>query len=500
MKKIGQSGIFRAFSSVTVLIFLSKIMGFIKQMLVAGTFGATIETDIVNLSEGFIGNIQYVLVQVLLTSFTAAYINMREQGESEAKHFAMDTIKAFSLVAAALAAAIILGAPVVARVLAPSYSPEHSARLAGYLRLLAPALILFVWMAVFHALLNANRRFIPGELTSLNQSVILIVLLLLLRDVMGVQVLLLAFALYHVWNTLYLGISSRRYWGRAPGNPFQNQTVRKLFKSVGSLLLGYSMVYINQQVDNILASGLPAGTVTAMGYAAVLSNLVGTFITSFTSILFTYITTRISREEHEGAASLTVRSASILVLAFLPISILTILCAEDIVSVVYGRGAFGGDGILIAGQALIGYAFMFVPLVLRELFSRFQYGYQDFRRPMVNSAVSIALNIVLSVALCPHLGVFGITLATSVSVLLCGFLNLTSARRHNAALSFRTLIKLLPWALFGGVLCVLAAIWTLRTFSGMHPLLRFLLTVLCGGGAYLIPVSPLLWRLLRKRF
>lgn len=235
-----------------------------------------------------------------------------------------------------------------------------------------------------------------------------------------------------------------------------------------------------------------------MSYAGGLSNLVGTFVTAFCSMLFSYIATQISKGDEEGAARLAVRSASLLILACLPASILTVLCAEDIVTVVYARGAFGWESVRHTAAALRGYGFMFVPLVLRDLFSHFQYGYKDTRRPMVNSAVSIALNIVLSIALCPWLGVFGITLATSVSVLLCGLSNLRSARRHNARLGLSWLLRLLPAAL-GGVLCAMAALWANRTFCGLHPLLRLLLAALCGGGAYFIPVLPLLWQLLRNK-
>ena len=493
-----QSRLVRTFSSITGVILLSKLLGFVKQMAMASAFGATIDTDIINLAEGFIGNIQYVLVQVLLTSFTSTYIHIQKAGELRAKRFAMDTVRAFSLIAVALAAAVMVFAPFIARIIAPSYSLEVSGQLAGYLRLFAPVLILFVWIAVSHALLNANRRFIPGELTGLNQSVILIILLLFLRDSLGVRVLALAFILYNIWNTLYLGSLSRKYWGRSSGNPFRNKSVQTLLRMAGPLLLGYSMVYINQQVDKILSSGLDTGTVTAMGYAAVLSNLVGTFITSFCSILFTYITIHISRGDHQDAATLTIRAASILILAFLPISILTVLCAEDIVSVVYGRGAFDASNVRVAAQALVGYAFMFVPLVIRELFGRFQYGYQDSRRPMVNSTIGIVCNIVLSIALCPRFGVLGITFATSVSVCVCGILNAISARRHNRDLHFALLTRQIPFLMAGGVVCALIAVWGNHFFEVHSSLVRFLLVTLCAGGGYLLTISPLLVRLLRE--
>lgn len=487
--------VFRVFFSATGVLLLSKALGFVKQMATASAFGADAETDLINLATGFIGNSQYLLVQALLTAFLPVYIHI--QDKREAGRFASDTLKTVTVIASGAVGAILLAAPLAARLIAPSYGPEASRQLAMWLRLLSPVLLLFLWIAVFQSLLDAQKRFLPGQLEGLNQSVILLLLLPFLAPRLGPKTLAVGLAVYTAWNTVFLGALGWKYRSPSRGNPVQNPAVRELLRMMAPMLLGQSLVYVNQLVDKSLASGLVAGTVTAMSYAAVLSNLVGTFVTTFCSMLFSYITTQISQGGEDGAARLAVRSASLLVLAFLPVSILTVLCAEDIVTAAYARGAFGPESVRHTAAALRGYGFMFVPLVLRDLFSRFQYGYKDTRRPMVNSAVSIVLNIILSVALCPRLGVFGITLASSVSVLLCGLLNLMSARRHNARLGLSWLPRLLPAAL-GGVLCALAALWANRAFCGLHPLPRFILSALCGGGVYLVPVLLLLWQLLRK--
>ena len=101
MKK---KNIVSAIFSVTGVIFLAKLLGFVKQMVVSSAFGATLETDLINLSQEFIGNIQYILVQVLLTSVIPIYIYLSQEGEGKAKRFVADTIKVFTLIAGGLAA------------------------------------------------------------------------------------------------------------------------------------------------------------------------------------------------------------------------------------------------------------------------------------------------------------------------------------------------------------------------------------------------------------
>lgn len=493
-RSLKRNKIIHTLFSVTGLIILGKLLGFIKQMFVAARFGTTAETDVFSLAEGLIANTQYLLVQVLLTSFTAVYIHTREKNEAEAKRFAMDTLQVFSLIAALLAAVIAALSGPIARLIAPSYSAELSGQVAGYIRAFAPLLILFVWIAIFHALLNSNERFIPGEFTSVNQSVITVLLVLLLSSVFGVKTLALALAAYTVFNALFLGLLARKYVGHSRGKPFQNENVRGLIRMAGPLLLGYSVIYINQQVDKILVSGLEAGTVTAMGYAAVLSNLVSTFIVTFCSILFTYVTTAIAGGDHKKAALLSNHTALILMIVFLPISVLSIVEAEDIVYIVFGRGAFDARSVEAAAAALCGYSFTFVPLVVKEVYSRILYGYKDSKSPMISSSVSIAVNIALSIALCPRFGVFGVTLASSISVAVCAVLNVAAAGKRSPAMGSLMLLPKLPVLAVGTLVCCFAARWSMSQFASLSVLPRFILASLCGCCAYFVVTGPMIYK------
>lgn len=494
-----RKGILGTICSITGVILIAKLLGFIKQMVVASSFGTTIETDLINLSQSFIGNIQYVIVQVLVTAFISVYIHIGETSSEEAKSFSSDTIKAFTIIAGASTALVLIAAPGITKIIAPTYSSEQSQILSSYLRIYSPVLIPFTWTAIFQALLNANKRFIPGEIINLNQSILLIFVVLTFRSKLGVDTLVWGFFAYAIWNTCYLGFLVRKYWRYYPGNPFANPSVRHLMKMCAPLLVGYSMVYINQMVDKILVSGLEAGAVTALNYGAVLSNLVTTFIISFGSILFSYVTSQIAKGEHRAAAEQVNWSAELLILVFLPISILTIICAQDVVTIAFKRGAFDADSVRIAADALAGYGFSFVPIVLREVYSRVHYGYQNSRQPMINSTIGVVANIILSIALYSKYGVLGIAFASSVSVCISGFLNAITARKHNPYLSYKRILRHIPLMCVAGILCVVIANFGNQVWAGYSPMLRFILVTVCAGGVYFLTVSPLIYRLIRKK-
>lgn len=493
-----QNRIVKLLFSITGLIILSKLLGFFKQILTASVFGATLETDLINLSQDFTGNIQYLLVQTLLTAMVTIYIHSRENGEEESKRFAFDVLKVFTLVAAGVVLLVVLLSPVISRLLAPSYDAEISARLSFFLRLFSPTLILFVWAAIFNALLHANKRFVPGEMLSIHQSLWVIVLVLLLHKQMGIQVLALAFFVYAIWNAGYTAILSRPYWSASRGNAFGNPLIRRLLKLMAPLLLGYSLIYVNQIVDKMLVSGLTSGTVTSLSYASVLSNLVCTFITTFASIFFTYVTTNISEGKKAEASALTSQATILMLAVFLPISVLTVVCAQDIVQVVFGRGAFGAESVRICARALQGYGLMFPAYALKEVFSRYLYAYQDSRRPMVNSSISIVSNIVLSIIFCKYFGVIGVTVATSVSVVVCAALNILSAHRKHEELTFRPIAQFAPYLALGTLLCTAAAIVGCQLLYSCGSFARFAIVCIAGFAVFLIPTAPVLFPYVRS--
>ena len=79
-----QSRLLKNILSVSGVLILVKALGVFKQMVIAGIFGANAETDLINLSYGFIGDIQYLLVQVMLTAVVSVYIHVKEETQNEA--------------------------------------------------------------------------------------------------------------------------------------------------------------------------------------------------------------------------------------------------------------------------------------------------------------------------------------------------------------------------------------------------------------------------------
>ena len=107
----------------------------------------------------------------------------------------------------------------------------------------------------------------------------------------------------------------------------------------------------------------------------------------------------------------------------------------------------------------------------------------------------------LSVALCPRYGVLGVTFATSMSVVVCGVLNICSARKLSTALSFRPYLRSLPFLALCGTACGVIARFSATHLAAQNALFRFVLSAFIGIAVYAVCASPLilrLWRHLRQ--
>lgn len=497
--RTARRGVSSVIFSVTGVIIIAKLLGFVKQMVASGAFGATIDTDIINIAQTVIGDIEYVLAHVFMTSFISVYLNAENKDGDGGARFARNATRAFCLLALGAAVVLLAAAYPLARILAPSYDSTNTARLAAYLRIYAPLVILFAFTAVNQGLLNANKRFVAVEARSIPQSVIMIAVIVIAGAHLGADALVVGFLIYTLINTVWFRCLAHKYVtaDRAPRRGigeitgFCDPLVRRLLAMCAPLLVGYSAYYINQQINKSLASGLGEGSVTELSYGAVLFNLVTAFIASFASIMFSYVTSAVARGDDQNAARLANRTAALLCAAFLPVTIICYSLSPEISRIAFGRGEFSEKNVAATAAALAGYSFSFLPLVLQEVYGRVQYGYGDTRRPMINSVVSIVCNVVLSVLFSGRFGIAGITFAGSIATLVYGVLNFVTSRRHNRALSLRPLAAASPFMALGGGACWFVIGKVLSALAEKNVIIRFFAAAAGGAAAYAIIMLPL---------
>ena len=130
----------KAILSSAVLLFVlslvNKGLGFIKSMTIASVFGATIQTDAYYVAEGLMQNALIPISEAVAVSFLPIYITIKEKNKEEAHKFTSRTITDIFLLALVLSGILYVVAPMLLKLMLPSYTADQVAMSVYYFRIL----------------------------------------------------------------------------------------------------------------------------------------------------------------------------------------------------------------------------------------------------------------------------------------------------------------------------------------------------------------------------
>lgn len=445
-----KNNIAKSAALITLMMLAFKILGFVKQAVIAYVFGATVETDIYFIAWGFITGVSEAIVKALLVSLVAIYTSIRiRKGQEIACKLINALLEILFPVFMLLVTILYFCAPLFSRVLAPTYDGESLKTLAFFIQILSPILLFGCFELVFGAIEDSFKEFMIPRLQSLIYSLCVIFACFALSSRFGIYALVFAQFASSIVFIIMLLFAIKKHHHFFIVNPWQLPEVKEVLFTAIPLFIGNSALQINQIVDKSITSGLGAGTASALSYCHTLEQFVtNIMIVNIGNVMFANFAEFVAKEEYDNVKSVLYRAIDTLVIILGYISIIVFFCAEDIVSIVYYRGSFSYEAVRLTAIALIGYSVSFISVAIRDLSVKSLYAFKDTRRPMNASIISICSNIVLSILLSKYIGILGIALATSISAIIGAIINGISLKKHLLGYRYSkhiiTLIKCIP--------------------------------------------------------
>ncbi len=187
------------------------------------------------------------------------------------------------------------------------------------------------------------------------------------------------------------------------------------------VLAGLGVVQLNLFVTQNLSSGLGAGAISALNLAQKIMNLpMGIFAVSIATALFPTLTTLTARGEIDMFKRTTSLGVRAIFLVTIPASLGLIALGEPLIRLLFEQGKFTAGAVTATNQALFYYSLGLFAYSAIQVLNRSFYALKDTLTPVIAAAVTIGLNIFLSLQLVQPMGHQGLALAYS----LAGFLNL----------------------------------------------------------------------------
>jgi putative peptidoglycan lipid II flippase len=141
----------------------------------------------------------------------------------------------------------------------------------------------------------------------------------------------------------------------------------------------------------------------------------------------------------EGLKQTLKDAISIVSLLIIPATIGAMAFSNEIVNLLFGRGAFTVEAIKMTGDALFYYSVGMIAYGLRDILSRAFYSLKDTKTPVITATIAVILNIVLNLILSRYIGIGGLALATSISSIVATVSLFFILRRRIGALGIKGL-------------------------------------------------------------
>lgn len=397
----------------------------VRDQVMAFFFGANFLNDAFNVAYTIPNLLRRLFGEgALSTAFVPIYNEMGTKTTKEKQfEFALNVLSILTLFLAVLVALGIAFAPLIIKLIYPGLAPETAFFAVKLTRIIFPYLFFIGLSSTMIAILNSHDYFFMTGLSSalLNLGMILTVVLpwwiLKLRAEeliiwAGWGVFLGGF-LQTVINLPYLRKIGYRW---ALVIKFSGESLTLLWKRFIPSMIGIGIREINLIADGIMASFLPIGSITALGYGNRLMQLpLGIFaISAGTAVLPLYSRCVVQENYEELSESLRFSSITLGYL-ILPITTLILALGGDFVRILFFQGEFGSKAALMTTQALFFYSIGLIFYSLNQTMTPIFYANKDTKTPVRIAAFIVLLNITLNYILMQFMGHRGLAFSTSIT-------------------------------------------------------------------------------------
>ncbi len=402
---------------------VSRILGFIRDLITAFTLGAGLFADAFFVAFRIPNLLRSLFAEGSLTlAFIPAFSRVRaEEGEERAREMARAVLAWLVSILAGITLLAMVFAPQLTALIAPGFerNPELLATTASLLRICFPYIIFISGVGLCMGILNALDHFFAPAMAPCILNIGFITFALI-----GWRLNLnVAYCL--AWGVLASGLGQWLFqqpylarmgfsW-RGPWRWFDPAVLR-----MGRLMLpsvfGSAVYQVNLLLGTLLASFLPTGSISYLYYADRLVQVpVGVFGLAVSTAALPSLSRLCAEGKIDEFMSVIRSSLRLSLTISLPAMAGLIALSTPLITLLFGRGAFGPGAIQSTSAALMAYGLGLPAIALvRPLVGAF-YALEDTRTPVFVATLCVAVNILLGWALMHTLAHVGLALAVSVA-------------------------------------------------------------------------------------
>jgi putative peptidoglycan lipid II flippase len=407
----------------------SRVLGLIRDQVLAFLFGAGDHMDAYNIAFRIPNLVRDLFAEgamsaAFVPTFTRTLTN---EGRERAWRLGSLVVNALLLATGLIVAAGMVFAEPITTAFAGAYAevPGKLELTTSLTRIMFPFLALVAVATALMGMLNSLHRFFVPAISPAMFNVGSIVCTIGLAPVMplvGLPVIVAPAIGVLVGGLLQMAVQwpslHREGYRYQPVLDFRDEGLRHVLVLMGPGVVGLAAVQINLLVNSILATGEGTSAVSALNYAFRLMYLpIGIFGVSIATAVVPTLSRHAAKDNAAGMRETVSSGLRMMLMLNVPATVGLVVLATPIVSLIFEHGAFTPAHTAATAAALTFYAPGLVGYSAVKIAVPSFYSLRDSRTPVVVSAVTVVLNVVLNITLVRVIGFTGLALGTAVSAI-----------------------------------------------------------------------------------
>lgn len=414
---------------MAIATFMSRILGLVREQVMAAMFGASGFTDAFLIAFRIPNLLRDLFAEGAFSSaFVPTFVEANNENHQKGRELLWSLFIILLSLTGFFSILIFIFAPEIIAIFAPSFKdlPEKFQITVNLTRIMAPFLLFVSLAALFMGALNSLKVFFIPALAPAFFNIIMILSMVVFPSYfihegidpiyslgLGVFIGGLIQALFQFPFLIKYGLSPL-----IPPKILFDRSI-KVIKLLGPGLIGFAATQVNLLITTILASGAGVGAVSWLSYSFRLFQLpVGILSVSIGNSNLVHFSTSWKKGEFEKAKDYLSSSYFLNYVTVLPAMIVLFMLSEEIINVIFERGKFDHASTIMTAKALRWYA-LGLPFysIYKTLVPTF-YTIDRQKVPVYTSIFCIAINIVFCIFMVPYYGFEVLALGTTLSMFL----------------------------------------------------------------------------------
>lgn len=446
--------IFRSSSGMTLLSLMSTAFAFFTQVILAARFGATAEMDAYLVSTTIPLLVTAIIAGSLNYTFIPVFVENRSRGRETEAWKTVNNLCNLSLVLFLILASIGFNFSAhIVDLTAPGLAAGTKGAADSLFRIQVPMILFSGIAAILSGVYYAEKKFLYPSLAALLNSLCIFVTVYLFSGVWGVWAAAWGGAIGSAANLLLLVPVLFRIPKFSFGVSLKDEGTMRIIRLITPLICGAIFYRADNLIQRYIASSLPQGSISYLGYAFKLVSTVSSLIVSGISIVFLQHVSELTGREHPGEVGrLYCSTFNWLTFLTLPVVACMIVLGDDVINVLFQRGRFDSVSTHATWLCLMLYSGVMYGGIIGAITTPVFYAYKNTKSVVIIGVAGALLQLLLSIPLARFFSYAGLPLAYSLTNLLtiCTFLIVMS--RKYAELPFRDMARM--FCLAGGAAAV----------------------------------------------